>query len=162
MSAKLYEVNKFISLSGHKWEVTPFLMSQISVKKVKPEELTIIKAAAKEPALLQRKLMIETDQKLLTDFKANANLVVNECDGSAFQAATAEVVEKWKAKPFGEFVSKLVGRRKELRTMELKPPLRALMRLRNKGTSKDARVAKEIDRLITRICRFVVLVTVSP
>lgn len=109
MSSKIYEVNKFITLSGHKWEVTPFLMSQISVKKIKPEELAIIKAAAKEAGVLQRKLMIETDQKLLKDFKANPNLVVNECDRPAFQAATAEVVEKWKAKPFGEFVSKLVA-----------------------------------------------------
>ena len=113
MSAKLYEVNKFISLSGHKWEVTPFLMSQISAKKVKPEELAIIKAAAKEAGALQRKLMIETDQKLLTEFKANANLVVNVCDQSVFQTATAEVVEKWKAKPFGEFVSKLVAAAKD-------------------------------------------------
>jgi tripartite ATP-independent transporter DctP family solute receptor len=109
MSSKIYEVNKFITLSGHKWEVTPFLMSQISVKKIKPEELAIIKTAAKEAGVLQRKLMIETDQKLLTEFKANPNLVMNECDRSAFQAATAEVVEKWKAKPFGEFVSKLVA-----------------------------------------------------
>jgi tripartite ATP-independent transporter DctP family solute receptor len=113
MSAKLYEVNKFISLSGHKWEVTPFLMSQISVKKVKPEELAIIKKAAKEAGVLQRKLMIEADQKLLKDFKANPNVVVNECDRPAFQAATAEVVEKWKAKPFGEFVSKLVAAAKK-------------------------------------------------
>jgi tripartite ATP-independent transporter DctP family solute receptor len=109
MSAKLYEVNKFISLSGHKWEVTPFLMSQISVRKVKPEEFAIIKKAAKEAGALQRRLMIETDQKLLTEFKANPNVVVNECDRPAFQAATAEVVVKWKAKPFGEFVSKLVA-----------------------------------------------------
>ena len=58
-SAKLHEVNKYISLSGHKWESTPFLMSQIAVKKVKPNELEIIKAAAKEAGVLQRKLMIE-------------------------------------------------------------------------------------------------------
>ena len=29
-SSKLFEVNKFISLSGHKWESSPFLMSQIT------------------------------------------------------------------------------------------------------------------------------------
>jgi TRAP-type transport system periplasmic protein len=109
MSAKIYEVNKFITLSGHKWEVTPFLMSQISVKKVKPEELAIIKTAAKEAGALQRKLMIETDQKLLGEFKANSNLVVNEPDRAAFQAATTGVVEKWKDKPFGDFVKKLVA-----------------------------------------------------
>ena len=53
--------------------------------------------------------MIETDEKLLAEFKANPNLVVNQADRAAFQAATASVVEKWKAKPFGEFVGKLVA-----------------------------------------------------
>jgi tripartite ATP-independent transporter DctP family solute receptor len=108
-SAKLHEVNKYISLLGHKWECTPFLMSQISVRKVKPNELDIIKAAAKEAGVLQRKLMIDTDGTLLTAYRANASVVVNQADRAAFQAATASVVEKWKAKPFGEFVGKLAA-----------------------------------------------------
>ena len=29
-SNKLYEVNKYVSLSGHKWESTPFLMWQVA------------------------------------------------------------------------------------------------------------------------------------
>ena len=108
-SAKLHEVNKYISLLGHKWECTPFLMSQISVRKVKANELDIIKAAAKEAGVLQRKLMIETDGTLLASYRANANVVVNQADRAAFQAATTSVVEKWKAKPFGEFVGKLAA-----------------------------------------------------
>ena len=108
-SAKLYEVNKYISLTGHKWESTPFLMSQLSTRKVKPNELDIIKAAAKEAGALQRKLMAETDVKLLSEYKANPNIVVNEPDRAAFQAATASVIEKWKAKPFGEFVGKIAA-----------------------------------------------------
>jgi tripartite ATP-independent transporter DctP family solute receptor len=108
-SAKLHEVNKFISLSGHKWESTPFLMSQLSTRKVKPAELESIKAAAKEAGVLQRKLMNETDAKLLADYRANPNIAVNDCDRAAFQGATQRVVEKWKAKPFGEFVGKVVS-----------------------------------------------------
>jgi tripartite ATP-independent transporter DctP family solute receptor len=108
-SAKLHEVNKFITLTGHKWESTPFLMSQISTRKVKPNELEIIRAAAKEAGALQRKLMAETDAKLLADYKANPNVVVNEPDRAAFQAATASVLEKWKAKPFGDFVGKVAA-----------------------------------------------------
>ena len=108
-SAKLHEVNKFISLTAHKWESTPFLMSQISTRKVKPNELEAIKAAAKEAGALQRRLMMETDAKLLADYKANANVTVNEPDLAAFRTATASVVEKWKAKPFGDFVGKLVA-----------------------------------------------------
>jgi TRAP-type C4-dicarboxylate transport system substrate-binding protein len=108
-SSKLHEVNKFISLTGHKWESTPFLMSQIATRKVKAPELEIIKAAAKEAGVLQRKLMVETDAKLLADYKANANVAVNEPDRAAFQAATASVVEKWKGKPFGEFVGQVIS-----------------------------------------------------
>jgi tripartite ATP-independent transporter DctP family solute receptor len=108
-SAKIHEVNKYITLSGHKWESTPFLMSQIAVRKVKPAELEIIKASAKEAGVLQRQLMTETDVKLLEGYKANPNVVVNECDRAAFQVATAGVVEKWKAKPFGAFVETLTA-----------------------------------------------------
>jgi TRAP-type transport system periplasmic protein len=108
-SAKLYEVNKFITLTAHQWQSTPFLMSQISTRKVKPNELEAIKAAAKEAGALQRKLMVETDAKLLADYKANSSLVVNEPDRAALRAATASVIEKWKAKPFGEFVGKVVA-----------------------------------------------------
>ena len=107
-SAKLHEVNKFITLSGHKWESTPFFMSQIAQRKVKAPEIEIIKAAAKEAGVLQRRLMVETDMKLLADYKANAAVVVNEPDRAAFQAATASVVEKWKANPFGAFVGQVV------------------------------------------------------
>jgi len=112
-SNKLYEVNRFISLSGHKWECTPFLMSQVAVKKLKPAELEIVKAAAKEAGALQRRLMAETDKKLLAEFKANPNIAVNQANRAAFQAATAGVVEKWKAKPFGPFVTELVAAAKK-------------------------------------------------
>ena len=36
-SSKLFEVNKFISLSGHKWESSPFLMSQITWTRLSAE-----------------------------------------------------------------------------------------------------------------------------
>ena len=112
-SNKLYEVNKYVSLSGHKWESTPFLMSQVAVKKVKPAELEIIKKAAKEAGVLQRRLMAETDRKLLAEFKANPNIAVNQANRAAFQAATASVVQKWEAKPFGPFVKELVAAAKK-------------------------------------------------
>jgi tripartite ATP-independent transporter DctP family solute receptor len=112
-SNKLYEVNKYVSLSGHKWESTPFLMSAVAVKKVKPAELEIIKAAAKEAGALQRRLMAETDKKLLAEFKANPNIAVNQANRAAFQAATASVVQKWEAKPFGPFVKDLVAAAKK-------------------------------------------------
>ena len=108
-SAKLHEVNKFITLTAHKWESTPFLMSQLSTRKVKPAELDAIKAAAKEAGVMQRRLMAETDAKLLAEYRANTNVTVNEPDRAALQSAAATVIDKWKAKPFGEFVTKVAA-----------------------------------------------------
>ena len=108
-SAKLHEVNRFLSLTGHMWQATPFLMSQMSTRKVKPAELEIIKGAAKEAGTLQRKLMAEADTAILAEYKADSKMTVNEPDRAAFRAATASVIEKWKSKPFGDFVSKVAA-----------------------------------------------------
>ena len=54
-SSKIYEVNKFISLSGHKWECNPFLISQISWRVSAPT-CEPVQAAADEATMLQRRL----------------------------------------------------------------------------------------------------------
>ena len=154
-SSKLFEVNKFITLTGHKWQSTPFLMSQFAQAKVTPEQLEIIKAAAKEAGDLQRKLMAEADVTLLAEFKANPDVVVNEVDRAPFQAATAGVIEKCK----GEAL-------RRLRRPRFSPPPER--RDDGRGSHRPAEAAMAhraiaaangIDRLVTRLCRVVVLVT---
>jgi tripartite ATP-independent transporter DctP family solute receptor len=108
-SAKLYEVNKFITLTGHQWQSTPFLMSQFAQAKVTPEQLEIVKAAAKEAGEMQRKLMAEADVKLLAEFKSNPDVVVNEPDRAPFQQATAGVIEKYKGESYGDFVTEVLA-----------------------------------------------------
>ena len=106
-SQKLFEVNKFISLSAHKWESTPFLISQITWARLPAADKEVVKASAKEAGDLQRKLFLEADARLLGEFKANANLTVNEVNKAAFREASAKVVDQWRAKPFGDFVDRL-------------------------------------------------------
>ena len=106
-TSKIYEVNKFISLSGHKWECSPFLMSQIAVAKL-GADLAPVQAAAAEATVLQRRLSDEAAAKYLGEFKANADLAVNEVDRAAFQTATAPVAEKWQGE-YGEFVAQLLS-----------------------------------------------------
>lgn len=108
-SSKLYEVNKFISLTGHKWECSPFLMSQITWMRPTPADRDVIKGAAKEASDLQRKLFADANAKAEADFRANPKLEVNEADKPAFREASAKVYEIWKAKPFGDFVTRLVA-----------------------------------------------------
>lgn len=107
-SSKLYEVNRYISLSAHKWESTPFLMSRMIQGRVGEAEMKAIAEAAIEAGELQRSLMKEADAKHLEEFSKNENVEVNEVDRAAFREATAGVPEQWKAKPFGDFVSALI------------------------------------------------------
>jgi tripartite ATP-independent transporter DctP family solute receptor len=106
-SSKLYEVNKFISLSAHKWESTPVLMSKLVWARLDKKGQEIVKAAAAEAGQLQVSLSTEANAKLLGDFKANPAVSVNEVDRAAFKKATASVYDKWEQKPFGAFVKDL-------------------------------------------------------
>jgi TRAP-type transport system periplasmic protein len=106
-SAKLFEVNKYISLTGHKWEANPVLASKFAWAKLSAADQTIVRDAAKEAGALQRKLMQDIDVKLLADFKANSALSVNTVDQALFRAGTSAVAAKWEARPFGDFVKRL-------------------------------------------------------
>ncbi|PDT44772.1 C4-dicarboxylate ABC transporter [Sinorhizobium fredii] len=105
-SSKLYEVNKYISLTGHKWESTPFLMSQIAQARL-GGDLEAVKAAAKEAGELQRKLSADKDAEVLAAFRRISAIEVTEVDREGFAKATASVVESWKKKPFGDFVAQI-------------------------------------------------------
>lgn len=105
-SSKLHEVNKYISLTAHKWESTPFLMSKIAQARLGPD-LEAVKAAAKEAGDLQRKLSSEKAAEVLANFRKNSAIEVVEVDHDAFVKATASVADTWKKKPFGDFVAQV-------------------------------------------------------
>jgi tripartite ATP-independent transporter DctP family solute receptor len=64
-SSKLYEVQKYISLTSHKYEMTPFVMSKRTYDKMSDADRVIIRAAAAEATKLNRKLSLESDQQLI-------------------------------------------------------------------------------------------------
>jgi hypothetical protein len=51
--------------------------------------------------------MMESDEKLLTEFRANPNLSINSVEQDAFRTTTAPVLDRWQQKPFGDFVKRL-------------------------------------------------------
>ncbi|TDH60142.1 TRAP transporter substrate-binding protein [Dankookia rubra] len=106
-SSKLFEVNRFISLTGHKWECNPCLVSRIAWGRLKPEDRRMVQEVAKEAAAYQRGLSQEIDTKLLGEFRASPAVAVNAVEQAPFRAATAVVAERWEAKPFGDFVKRL-------------------------------------------------------
>ena len=106
-SSKIYEVNPFISLSAHKWECNPVLMSKMAWNRLDAKQKEIVMEAMSEATALQIKTSDEANIKLATDFRANKSLTITEVDLNAFRKQTASVFDKWEQKPFGAFVKDL-------------------------------------------------------
>jgi tripartite ATP-independent transporter DctP family solute receptor len=107
-ASKLYEVQKHLALTGHQFQITPFLMSKRTWDRLPEADRKTITDAAGEATALQRKLSQESDDKLLADLKAKG-VQVTTVDQSAFQKATSSVTDKWVAGPIGPYVKKVVA-----------------------------------------------------
>ena len=106
-SSKLHEVQKYISFTNHKYECSPFMMSAISWARLSAGDKKLIMGAAKEATAYERKLMAESDEKLLAEYKKMPSITLNNTDPKLFKAATEKVWDAWEKKPFGDFVKKL-------------------------------------------------------
>lgn len=106
-AGKLHEVQKFISITNHKYESTPFVMSGITWGRLSADERKIVKDAAQEATVLQRNLMASAHDKYLAEYQKNPALQINVADQAQFKAATQVVWDNWEKKPFGAFVKTL-------------------------------------------------------
>lgn len=106
-SAKLYEVQKYLSLTGHKYEANPFVMGKRSWEKLSAADQKVFTEAASEATQLQRTLSKEADEKLVTELKAKG-VQIDTVDRKAFADATKAVYTKWSTGPAGDFVKRVV------------------------------------------------------
>ncbi|HEU5297093.1 MAG TPA: TRAP transporter substrate-binding protein [Burkholderiaceae bacterium] len=105
-SAKLYEVQKYLTLTGHKYETNPFVMSKRSWDKLSPADQKIFTEAAAEATQTQRKLSKEADEKLVAELKSKG-VQIDTVDRKAFVDATKAVYTKWSSGPVGDFVQRV-------------------------------------------------------
>ena len=106
-SAKLHEVQQYISITNHNYSVAPFVMSRQTWEKLSSDQRAWIKAAAQEATAAQRKAMADSDVLLLAEYEKMPSVKVNKADQAAFKAAVQKVWDAWELKPFGAFVKKL-------------------------------------------------------
>lgn len=105
-SSKLFEVQKYISLSGHKYETTPLLASKAVWATLSKQDQQAIREAAKEAAKLNRELSLAADADLRSKLTA-AGVQINAVDQAPFVAATKPVYDKW-AKQYPELVEVVI------------------------------------------------------
>ena len=107
-ASKLYEVQKYLALTNHQFQMTPFLMSKRSWDRLSDADRKAVREAAADATALQRQLSREADEKLLADLKAKG-VQVTTVDKAAFAKATASVDEKWLASPIGAYLKKVIA-----------------------------------------------------
>lgn len=106
-SSKLHEVQKFISLTGHKYEATPLLASKMTWDQLSKADQQAVKEAAVEAGKFNRELSLAADadlRKKITD----AGVQINEVDQTPFVAKTKSVYDKW-SEQFPDMVKLIVS-----------------------------------------------------
>lgn len=96
-SSKLYEVQKYLSLTGHKYETTPFVASMATWKTLTPAEQKALSRAAKQAGTYERLELVRQSAELLPKMKAKG-VKVNTVDKAAFRKAVQPVYKEWKKK----------------------------------------------------------------
>ncbi|GED45946.1 TRAP transporter substrate-binding protein [Vreelandella aquamarina] len=105
-SSKLHEVQDYISLTGHKYESTPLLMSKMVWDSLSPEYQEVIQQAAVEAGEFNRQASLEADEALRRDME-EAGVAFNEVDPAPFIEATSSVYDQW-AEEYPELVDMVV------------------------------------------------------
>jgi len=98
---KLYEVQKFLSLTGHVYSPAPVLLSRKSWDRMSPDIQRILRDTAGEVARVQRSLVRSQEQKQIGELKAKGMVVIESPDKAAFRAAMRPVFEQFEAQ-FGK------------------------------------------------------------
>ncbi len=105
-SSKLYEVQKYISLTGHKYEATPLLASKVIWDGLSEKDKAAVLEAAKEAGEYNRERALKDNAELRKKLE-EAGVKFNDVDHAAFVAKTSPVYEKWQAQ-FPEMTKTIV------------------------------------------------------
>lgn len=104
-SQKFHEVQKYLSLSHHKYEFLPLLASQITWNTLTPEQQQVLIQAGQEATDYQRSNALEENAARLADIEASGT-EISKVDTAAFQQAVQPVHDKWQAR-YPDFVNQL-------------------------------------------------------
>ncbi|MFE9245108.1 TRAP transporter substrate-binding protein [Nocardiopsis sp. NPDC006938] len=103
-ASRLNEVQTELALTGHKYEVTPFLISTQTWDSLEEQDRQVLTEAAASARDHQRELMAEQSEAILSEFEES--LTVTEPDREALREATAGVYDTYE-KRYPELVDEL-------------------------------------------------------
>lgn len=106
--AKLYEVQKYLTLSGHIWNSDNFNVSKMHWDKLPKDIQDVIQRNASKYAIYERMLTQQSENEIIAELKKKG-MQVNEVDTRPFRVATQPIYDQY-AKYFGEDLMDLVAK----------------------------------------------------
>lgn len=94
LNAKIYEVQKYLSVTNHSYDTMPFVINEPFFKSLTPEQQEIVKKAAIEAQNLNRQIIKKQTEDFLSELEKKG-MIVSKPDLSLFKAATKEVSKKF-------------------------------------------------------------------
>lgn len=108
---KLYEVTKYNALTGHSYNIAPFMMSKRRFDSLSPEDQAIFMEAGAEAVTMIRQLFAENEARLVKDLE-DLGMETSTVDFEAFSTAMAPVHEQFKDRIGADFVNKVLSETK--------------------------------------------------
>jgi TRAP-type transport system periplasmic protein len=108
---KLYEVQKYLSLTGHVYSPAPLLMSKKAWDKLPADLQKILLDTAREIANTQRSLNRAQEQKQLGELREKGMTVIEDPDRAAFRDAMRPAVAQFEAQLGKDLVQRIVNTR---------------------------------------------------
>jgi len=106
-ASKLYEVQKYMSFTNHKYECKVFMVSEATWKKLSPEYQQVITDAAKKFAIENRAMFAQQDKQLRDDL-VSKGMILNTPDLIPFRKSTIAVYDEWRKTLGADLVNRVV------------------------------------------------------
>ena len=105
--SKFFEVQKYLSLTGHKYETSPFIVSAKTWKKLSKKDQKILTEGAIKFGVKNRAVFKAQDAKYNKEL-GNMGMKINEADLGAFQKASQAVYKEYRGKCGDAFIDELI------------------------------------------------------
>ncbi len=100
-SSKLYEVQKYLALTGHVYSPAPIIVSKKRWDQMPKEDQEIFRKTALEVAQFQRKINRDAEEAKIKEMEAKGFTVTRDVDKAAWQKAMQPAFDEF-AKEFGK------------------------------------------------------------
>ncbi|GAA0365573.1 C4-dicarboxylate TRAP transporter substrate-binding protein [Bacillus horti] len=91
--SKTHEVAKYLALTSHTKIISPWVAGNDFIETLPPDLLEILKATGNEAGEFEQQIVVEEEQKVLDDFRAQG-IVINEIDTEPFRERAKDIFNR--------------------------------------------------------------------